>query len=165
MNSKSRSPRRIYFLFAFTCFVAFTLMLVQVPDWLASFWPDWMALILVYWALYTPSRVGPITGFVVGTMLEVLFAKTFGVLSLGMAALAFMVNLSHLQLRVTSRWQQVFLVVLFVAIFKLVNLWLEGMVDGAKITASDWYSLLGNFLIWPFVNIALDELRRAFRIR
>lgn len=165
MSSKSRSPKRIYGIFAFTCFIAFTFMLVQVPDWLSAFWPDWIALILVYWSLYAPSRIGPVVGFIVGTMLEVLFAKTFGVLSLGLATLAFLVNISHLQLRVTSRWQQVFMVVFFVAIFKLMNLWFEGIVDGAKITASDWYSLLGNFVVWPFIHIALDELRRAFRIR
>lgn len=140
-------------------------MLVQVPDWLSPFWPDWIALVIVYWALLAPDRIGPVAGFIIGTMLEVLRAKTLGVISAGLATLAFLVNLSHLQLRITSRWQQVFLVVLFVAVYKLINVWLEGMVDDARMTAQDWYSLLGNIAVWPFLNIVLDELRRVYRIR
>jgi len=165
VNSSSQSSSSIYWAFSISCFVAFTLTLVQVPDWLSSFWPDWIALVIVYWSLLVPSRIGPLAGFIIGTMLEVLFAKTFGVLSAGLATLAFLVNISHLQLRVTSRWQQIFLVVFLVAIYKLVNLWFEGMVDGAKITAQDWLSLIGDLMIWPFINIVLDELRRALKIR
>jgi len=165
MNSKIQSPTSVYWAFALSCFVAFTLMLMQVPDWLSPFWPDWIALVIVYWALLAPNRIGPLTGFIIGTMLEVLTGKTFGVISVGLSTLAFLVNLSHLQLRITSRWQQMFLVVLFVAIFKLINVWLEGMVGDARLTAQDWYSLLGDIVMWPFLNIVLDELRRAYRIR
>lgn len=165
MSNSGRSSTAIYWAFSLSSFVAFTLMLVQVPDWLSPFWPDWIALIVVYWALISPGRIGPLVGFVLGTMLEVLFAKTFGVLSAGLATLAFLVNISHLQLRVISRWQQIFLVILLVATFKLINLWLEGMVDDARITALDWSSLVGDLMIWPFINIVLDELRRAFKIR
>ncbi len=165
MDNKMQSPTSVYWAFALSCFVAFTLMLVQVPDWLSSFWPDWIALVVVYWALLAPNRIGPVAGFIIGTMLEVLRAKTFGVISAGLAVLAFLVNLSHLQLRITSRWQQVFLVVLFVAVYKLINIWFEGMVGDGRITAEDWYSLLGDLAVWPFLNIVLDELRRAYRIR
>ncbi len=165
MATSSESNTRVYWAFAISCFVAFTLMLVRVPDWLSSFWPDWIALVIVYWALYAPHNIGPKAGFVIGTMLEVLMAKTFGVLSLALAVLVFLVNLSHLQLRVSSRWQRVFLVILFVAIFKLINLWFEGMVGGDRLTAQDWYSLLGDLAVWPFLTIVLDELRRVYRLR
>ncbi|MCH2189977.1 MAG: rod shape-determining protein MreD [Gammaproteobacteria bacterium] len=165
MNSTAGAPNRVYLALCVSCFAAFTLMLVQVPDWLAAFWPDWIALVLVYWALLAPNKVGPIVGFTIGTMLEVLTAKTFGVLSIGLATLVFLVNLTYLQLKVTSRWLQVFLVVALIAFFKLINLWLEGLVAGNKITVEDWYSIVGNILVWPFVNIVLEEIRRVFHLR
>lgn len=165
MNRSVELPNRIYWALSITCFAAFTLKLVQVPDWLAAFWPDWIALVLVYWALLTPSKVGPIVGFIIGTMLEVLTAKTFGVLSIGLATLVFLVNLSYLQLKVTSKWLQVFLVVALIAFFKLINLWLEGIVADNKITIEDWYSIVGNIVVWPFINIVLDEIRGFFRLR
>lgn len=165
MDAKAQTSGSVYWAFALSCFIAFTLMLVQVPDWLAPFWPDWIPLVIVYWALIAPDRIGPIAGFIIGTMLEVLTAKTLGVISAGLVILAFLVNISYLQFRVTSRWQQVFLVILLVGIFKLINLWLEGLVGDARITAQDWYSLAGNLVVWPFLNIVLDELRQMYRIR
>ncbi len=165
MNAESQGRGGIYWAFAISCFFAFALTLVQIPDWLSPFWPDWVALLIVYWALLAPTRIGPVAGFAIGTILEVLTAKTLGVFSAGLATLAFLVNLSHLQLRVTSRWQQIFLVILFVATFKLIHLWLDGLVGDARLTVQDWYSLLGDLAIWPFLNIVLDELRRLYRIR
>ena len=120
---------------------------------------------MVVWALQAPQKVTPLTAFIVGTMLEVLTAKTFGVVSIGLATLVFLVNLSYLQLRVLSSWQQVFLVVVLVAFSNLINLWLEGLVGGNKISVEDWYSIVGNIVVWPFINILLNEVRRAFRIR
>ena len=165
MNNRVQGGNRIYVAFALSIIVAFTLKLVQVPYWLVSFWPDWIALVMVVWALQAPQKVTPLIAFIVGTMLEVLTAKSFGVVSIGLATLVFLVNLSHLQLRVLSSWQQVFLVVVLVAFSNLINLWLEGLVGGNKISVEDWYSIVGNIVVWPFINILLNEVRRAFRIR
>ena len=165
MNNRVQGGNRVYVAFALSIIVAFTLKLVQVPHWLLSFWPDWIALVMVVWALQFPQKVTPLIAFIVGTMLEVLTAKTFGVVSIGLATLVFLVNLSHLQLRVLSSWQQVFLVVVLVAFSNLINLWLDGLVGGNKISAEDWYSIVGNIVVWPFINIILSEVRRAFRIR
>ena len=165
MNDQPQSALKLYWAFSLSCFFAFTLMLVRVPDWLSAYWPDWIALVIVYWALVAPDRIGPVAGFIIGTMLEVLFARTFGVLSTGLAVLAFLVNIAHMQLRITSRWQQVFLLVLLVGVFKLTNLWFESLVENATLTGADWLSLIGNLVVWPFLNIVLDEFRRMMRIR
>ena len=146
-------------------FFALVLTVVQLPQWLFYFWPDWIALIIVYWALMVPDRIGPFVGFVIGTLLEVLFVRKFGVLGLGLATLAFIVNRTHLQLRALSVWQQLLLVGLFLAIFKLLTGWLYGMVSDFTITGEYWYSILGGMLVWPFIFILLEELRRKLRIR
>lgn len=145
--------------------LAFVLTVVQLPGWLFYFWPDWIALIVVYWALVVPKRIGPFVGFIIGTLVEVLFVRKFGVLGLGLATLAFIVNSTSQQLRVLSIWQQMVLIGVFVGIFKLLTGWLSGLVAGFTITPEYWYSLLGSVLIWPFAFILLEELRRAVRIR
>lgn len=165
MQTKTHSSAKLYWSFSLSCFIAFTLMLFQVPDWLSAFWPDWIALTIVYWALNAPNRIGPFAAFIIGTMVEVLTVKTFGVLSFALAFLAFVVNLSHLQLRVMSNWQKVFLVIVLVAFFKLINLWFDGLVGTNRLTVDDWYSMLGNLAVWPFLSIVLDELRRVSRMR
>ena len=74
--------------------IALALMIVPLPQWLFYFWPDWIALIIIYWALYTPDRVGPVIGFVMGVLLEVLFVRKFGVEGFGLPSKPFVVQCS-----------------------------------------------------------------------
>lgn len=163
-NNRS-STFNLFWAVLFSTFVALVLTLVQLPNWLFYFWPDWIALVVVYWALAAPDRVGSFVGFLIGTLLEVLFVRKFGVLGLGLASLAFVVNSMHLQLRVLSVWQQMVLVALLIGLFKLITGFLYGIVTGFTITTEYWYSLLGGMLVWPFAYIVLEELRRLSRIR
>ena len=166
MNSRNNaSSASLFWAVAFSSFVALILMVIQLPQWLFYFWPDWIALVVVYWALYAPDRFGPFIGFIIGLLLEVLFVRKFGVQGLGLATLAFTVNSTHQQLKVLSVWQQTVLVTLFVGIFKLITGWLYGMIADFTITREYWYSLLGCLLVWPFVYILMNELRRVARIR
>lgn len=146
-------------------FVALVLTVVQVPAILFYFWPDWIAIVVAYWALRTPNQVGSFVGFIIGTLLEVLFVRKFGVLGFGLAVLAFLVNSASQQLRALSVWQQMISIGIFIALFKLLTGWLTGMVSEFTITPEYWYSLPGSVLIWPFATILLEELRRALRIR
>lgn len=162
---KQNSATNLFWAVVISSILALILMVIQLPQWLFYFWPDWIALVVVYWALYAPDRFGPFVGFVIGLLLEVLFVRKFGVEGLGLATLAFIVNSSHQQLRVLSLWQQTILVGVFVGIFKLITGWLYGMVADFTITREYWYSILGCMLVWPFVFILMQELRRILRIR
>lgn len=161
----NKSPVRLFWAVFISSFVALVLMSIQLPAWLFYFWPDWIALVIVYWALTASDRIGPFVGFVIGTILEVLFVRKFGVLGLGLATLAFIVNSAHQQLRVLSMWQQMILVALFVGVFKLLTGWLYGLVTDFTITREYWYSLIGCIVVWPFVFILLQELRRILRVK
>ena len=165
MSASRTSSFKIFWSVAFSALVALALMIVPLPQWLFYFWPDWVALVIVYWALYTPEKVGPFVGFIIGILLEVLFVREFGVEGLGLATLAFVVNRANQQLRVLSIWQQTIVVAMFVALLKLITGWLYGLVGDFTITVEYWYSILGCILVWPFISILLHELRRKARIR
>ncbi|MFT6034326.1 MAG: rod shape-determining protein MreD [Arenicella sp.] len=164
-SSNDSSSGSLAFVVFVSAFVALVLTMVQLPGWLFYFWPDWIAIVVAYWALVAPKRVGPFVGFIIGTLLEVLFVRKFGVMGFGLATLAFIVNSTNLQLRALFIWQQMVSIGLFIGFFKLLTGWLAGMVAGFTITTEYWYSLLGTVVIWPFAFILLEELRRAVRIR
>jgi len=156
---------RVFVAVFISVFVALVLTVVQLPGWLFYYWPDWIAIVVAYWALVAPKRIGPYVGFIIGTLLEVLFVRKFGVMGFGLATLALVVNTTSQQLRVLSIWQQMISMGVFIGLFKLLTGWLSGMVAGFTITTEYWYSLLGTVVIWPFAFILLEELRRAARIR
>lgn len=165
MPSNRVSNYKVFWAVSLSTLVALALMIVPVPQPLFYFWPDWIALVIVYWALYTPEKVGPVVGFIIGVLLEVLFVRKFGVEGLGLATLAFLVNYANQQLNVLSIWQQTIVIAMFIALFKLITGWLYGLVGDFTITFEYWYSLLGCILVWPFMCILLHELRRRTRTR
>lgn len=164
MNRRRTSGFSLFWTIALSCIIALTLTIIPTPQTIFYFWPDWMALIVVYWALMVPERIGPWVGFVIGTLLEVLFVRNFGVLGFGLAMLAFAVNRGHLQLRALSIAPQMVVVGLLIGLFKLTTGWLYGLTGDFTITTEYWYSLIGCILAWPFLFILLQELRRSARI-
>ena len=164
MNRRRVSGLSLFWTISLSSIVALTLTIIPTPQAVFYFWPDWMALIVVYWALMVPDRIGPWVGFAIGTLLEVLFVRNFGVLGFGLAMLAFTVNRGHLQLQVLSVCPQMVVVGLLIGVFKLTTGWLYGLTSDFTITTEYWYSLIGCMLAWPFVFILLQELRRSTRI-
>lgn len=156
---------RLFWSVLLSVIVALILMLVQLPQSVFYFWPDWIALLVIYWALNEPDRFGPWMAFFIGTLLEVVFVRKFGVLGFGLASIAFVVNSTNQQLRVMSLWQQTILVGVFVGLFKVLTGWLYGLVTDFTITGEYWYSILGGMLVWPFMTILLNELRRIARLQ
>ncbi|MEO0368590.1 MAG: rod shape-determining protein MreD [Pseudomonadota bacterium] len=144
---------------------AMVLSLVALPDSIYYFWPDWLVLVVIYWSLVEPERVGPFFGLSLGLLMDVLMVKHFGVQSLGFAIIAFLINKSHQQLKVMTTWQQMLIVGLLIATFKLIIGWLYGLVSEFNFTLEFWYSILGSMVAWPFVFIMLNELARFARFR
>jgi len=163
-QTKQRTIRLFWSVLA-SVFVALILMLVQLPQDVFYFWPDWIALLVIFWALSEPDQFGPWVAFIIGTLLEVLFVRKFGVLGLGLATLAFIVNSANQQLRILSLWQKTMLIGVFVGLFKVLTGWLYGLVADFTITTDYWYSIIGGMLVWPFVYILLQELRRLARLK
>jgi rod shape-determining protein MreD len=164
MVSQNKSWTSIFWAIFLSAFIALVLTVVPLSTQVFYFWPDWIAMVMVYWALSLPDRVGPWIGFIVGIVMEVLFVRNFGVLGFGMAVLAFMVNRASSQLQALSPWQQSVIVGLLIGIYKLITGWLNGLISDFTISTEYWYSLLGDMLLWPFVFILLRELRRMARL-
>ena len=162
---QKHSRANLFWVLSASSFVGLVLTILPLPQAIFFYWPDWMALVVVYWSMSVPDRVGPWVGFTIGTLLEVLFVRNFGVLGLGLAILAFTVNRASQQLQMLSVWQQTIVVTLFVGGFKLLTGWLYGLINGFTITSEYWYSLLGCLVFWPFVSILLQEFRRSAQIR
>lgn len=155
-----RRRQAIALPFIVSILIALVMMLLPVPRWLFFFWPDWMVLVVLYWAMMHPQRVGPLVALFVSLLLEVLFVSHFGVIGAGLVVVVFIVNRIDAQLRAMSVWQQAMVMAALIGIFKLLTGWLTGMVTDFIISVEYWYSLLSNFLIWPFLVILLSLFKK-----
>ena len=149
---------------AVTFIVALILNVMPGPVWAEQFRPDWAALILIYWCLATPTRVGVGSGWMVGLALDVLYGSLLGQNALAKALVAYLAVKFHLQLRMFPRWQQAVSVLILLAINQLVVVWIRGAVGQAPDSFSYWLSSIIGMLIWPWLFVILRDVRRRVHV-
>ena len=85
-----------------TFLVAIVLSIMPGPTWAESFRPDWVGLVLIYWCIAVPERVGVGTGFVLGLIMDVLYGALLGSNALVKSLLVFLAELRK-RLRTSRR--------------------------------------------------------------
>ncbi len=64
---------------------ALVLAIVPLPAALAAYRPDWVPLVLIFWGLMAPERIGLLTAFAMGLALDTLSGALLGQHALAMA--------------------------------------------------------------------------------
>ena len=161
MSSRTQSGSLVI---VFSFFVALLLTGLPLPDWAQLFRPNWVALVLVYWCLALPTRVGVGTGWIIGLVVDVMTGGLLGQNALGLAIIAFLTNKLHQRIRVYPLRQQSATVLLFLLLERLICLWIMGFT-GRSIELPQYFlpALIGT-LLWPWIFFILRDLRRHFRV-
>jgi rod shape-determining protein MreD len=145
---------------ALSIVVALMLSAIPMPTWAVSWKPPWVALVLIYWSMALPMRVGVMTGWIVGFLMDVLQGAILGQHALGMAMVSYVALIYHQRVRVFPLRQQAMFVGLLSFAYLLVMLALYNLTGSL---AYGWDYLLGAVsaaLLWPWVYIMLRDLRR-----
>lgn len=148
-----------------TVFVAFMLTVMPLPEWMVEFRPDWVTLVLIYWAMALPTRVGVTIGWLTGMMLDVSHGAILGQHALGLMLVIYIVHLQHQRLRVVSLVQQAIVIFFLLLLKQLIVLWVSGIVGHAPGTWLYFMPTVTGALLWPWIYIILRDLRRKFGYR
>lgn len=141
---------------------ALTLAIVPLPGGLPPVRPEWPALVLIYWAMAFPQRVGVLTAFATGLLLDVLLGQLLGQNAVAMALVAYLSIQLHSRLRVYPVWQQMIVVLVLIALYKLVALWPQGLTGLPPGSAWYWAPVLTSALVWPLVFVLLRGVRKRW---
>jgi len=156
-------PRGFWVIWS-TFFLAMVLMLIPLPEWAKIYQPQWTALVLIYWCLALPERVGVGSAWVLGLMLDVLTGTLLGQHALGLSIVAYLTLKMYQRLRVFPMWQQALSIMVLVAMQQMVSLWVLGIIDTPPNTWTYWISSITSLLLWPWIYLFLRNIRRAFQI-
>jgi len=153
-----------YWVILTTFFVGYVLAIMPLPPWLMWARPEWLALILIYWTIALPHRVGVITAVILGVLLDVLEGSVMGqnVLSLGVVSLLSLIL--YQRMRVTNLWQQAAMVFLLVGINQLVCQWIQNLQGVAAQSLLFLLPAFSSALLWPIVLLILRSLRRHYEV-
>lgn len=143
---------------------ALTLSIAPLPGWTEYLRPAWVTMVLIYWCMALPTRVGVTLGWLAGLFEDVLLDALLGQHALALAIVAFLILKLHQRLRVFPLGQQALTVFLLVALSQLLMLWIRGITGHSP---SVWLYMLPaitSALLWPLVFVALRGLRRHFQV-
>ena len=144
--------------------IALVLQIMPMPLNVDQFRPDWVLLVLSYWALAVPTRVSVGVAFLNGLILDILMGTSLGVHSFALCITIFVLSANYQRLRNYSLWQQSVIIGILAALYHLVMFWLEHLQTDVKFLFTFLWPVVTTMLIWPWIFALLRKVRRQLRI-
>lgn len=136
-----------------------------VPEWLAWLRPDWAVAVMFFWGVTTPSRVGPMSAWVVGLFFDVLVAGPLGLTGICLAFATYVAKRFEERLSLYTVWQQMAVVFGIAAVISLVRRTVLFLLD---IEWSAWAVIgptLTTALVYPLVAFLLSITARRVQVK
>ncbi len=153
-----------YWVILVTFIAALVLAVLPLPHSLLWGRPEWLALVVIYWTIAVPERVGIFSGLVLGLLLDVLEGAVLGQNALALAATALLVSILYQRLRVFSLWQQAAIVFVLVGINQLLCQWIQNLEGAGAPSMMFLLPAVSSALLWPLLLPLLRGLRRHYRV-
>lgn len=157
-------PQQGNWLIIISFVVAVMLTALPLPDWANSWRPAWVALVLIYWCMAVPDRVGLAVGWSMGIILDVLQSTILGQNALGLTLLAYLTIKSYQRMRVFPLAQQAVLICFYLLGYEFIMLLITGYTGLATGNWTYWMPAITSMLLWPWLFIILRDLRRKYHI-
>jgi len=144
--------------------IAFMLTAMPLPDGVDAWRPAWVAMVLIYWCMALPERVGIGISWMLGILLDVQQGAVLGQNALALAIIAYITIKSYQRLRVFPLIQQAIIVCCYVMIYQLLVLWIKGMIGVPPAAWTFWMPAVTSMVLWPWLFIILRDVRRKYKV-
>lgn len=142
---------------------AYVLAIVPLPAWAQPARPLWVGLVLVFWCLETPDRVGIGSAWLAGLGLDLVTGGLLGEHALRLTIMIYIAHRFRRRLRFYPLWQQALAVLALLVNDRIVTLWIQGVMDYPWPDWHFWIGPVAGMILWPAVFLVLDALRQRFR--
>ena len=155
--TSSRTMRNLPVLI--TIIVGFMLMIMPLPAVMEPFRPDWLALVMIFWAMSAPRSYSVGIAWLLGMVLDVAQGTLIGQHALGLCVIIYITVKFHLLMRVFPLLQLTATVFALLALYQFLLFWING-VAGVSASAVDyWGPVVSGTIIWPVLSTFLSGLR------
>ena len=157
-------PRGMYVIII-SFIIAIILLLFPLPDFLVWWRPSWVLMVLIYWTLALPHKIGIFAAWILGIITDVALNSVLGIHGLSMAIVAYLILLLNKRLRLFPLWKQSVIVGLMVGLDLVLSMWIQNFISHQPRDIMYWLPILSSIFFWPWLFILLRDIRRNFQIR
>ena len=147
-------PAKNWFIFL-SFMVALLLNMIPLQDVVLIIRPDFVALVILFWGINQPQRIGMSIAFVMGLLMDVGNSSMFGQHALSYSVMIFIALLLRRRLHVFGLIKQAPQIGLLLLLAQCILLFTE-LLNRADFPG--WYYFLASFtgmLFWPVVSLLL----------
>ena len=152
---RSRSP----WIMPLSLLVALLLALLPMPPALQPLRPYWLALVLAYWVMEDPDRIGLGWAFVIGVVADLVVGTLLGEQALRLVVITFILQRFRARLRFFPMSQQALAIGALLLNDRIVSLAIRLTLGEPTLASLAWFSPLIGMLLWVPVFMLLDGLR------
>jgi rod shape-determining protein MreD len=126
---------------------------MPLPDAVAPFRPDWVAVVLLYWSLMAPRQFSLLTAFWMGVALDTLTGALLGQNALALLVVLYLAEVFPLsQLALT--------VLLLLGLYEFILFWVDGIAGRSVPLVERWVPPLTGTLVWVAMYMLFDRRER-----
>ncbi len=159
--SRDRASRRLPTII--TLVVGLMLSIMPLPGWFEAFRPDWLALIMIFWAIQLPRTWGVGTAWLVGIILDVSYGSLLGQHALALCFIVFVTVRFHLLMRVFPLSQLTATIFALLALYQFILFWVNGVAGVTAPSVTYWGPVLSGTVLWPLFFMFMSGVR--YRVR
>jgi rod shape-determining protein MreD len=151
---------RAYSLIISTLLLAMLLSIARLPVGLLWLRPEFVLLVLIYWALALPQHSGFSTAFFAGLVQDSLTGSIFGSHAIVYLLVVAFILFSYQRLRMLHVWQQSALVFVLLLGAEMLETWFEHLSGHGRVSVQQLLPAILGGLLWPWLMAMLRSLRR-----
>jgi rod shape-determining protein MreD len=135
----------------FSALVALALAVLPLPEAMEKARPDFLVLVVLYWAIEQPRAGGLTLAFFSGLALDLVSGVVLGEHALALTVVAAWTTNLRLRIRVFSLLSQCLTVFALLMIYQFILFWIDGATGNQLTSLSRWLAPVIGALIWPVI--------------
>ena len=159
-----QQPKQGNWIIVMSFIIAIMLTALPLPDWAVNWRPAWVALVLIYWCMAVPDRVGVAVGWFLGLILDVQQSTVLGQNALGLALIAYITIKTYQRMRVYPLAHQAMLICFYLLFYEFIMLIILNYLGANTGDWTYWMPAITSMVLWPWLFIVLRDLRRKHHI-
>ncbi len=153
-----------HYVIILSILASLVLQIMPLPMQVDLYRPDWILVVLAYWAMALPHRVNVGVAFLSGLAMDILLGTTLGIHSLGLSISIYILAANYQRLRNYSVWQQAIIIGLLSSFYHLITFWVQHLLTDIYFQVDYLLPVVTSMAIWPWVFWMLRKIRRQLSI-
>ena len=142
-----------------TLFVGLMLSIMPLPGGIQPLRPDWLAMLLIFWAMQLPRSWSVGSAWIAGVILDVSYGTLLGQHAVALCVIVFITVRFHLLMRVFPLSQLTATIFALIALYQFILFWVNGVAGVTAPSIAYWGPVITGTILWPFLYVFLSGIR------